>query len=182
MCSFILFELQYSVTLQSEEQIAEACRKKGTSQQAATSVTTYSKHHEFCLHTAKTHIAIPVPLTATPGFQTDIGKETAMICACKRVRLPKFCESKGIYAYDSPHIFVIVNWFSNRVSIRYQKSEIRYLEINNYPVALELTLVQSHLLWGESSSLQSQLALRRKLLVSYLVISGLKYNSVSHGA
>lgn len=63
--------VQFSVTLQSEEQIADECRKKGSSNSGNT-VTSYSKHHEFCLHTSKTHISIPIPLTATPGFITDI--------------------------------------------------------------------------------------------------------------
>lgn len=62
--------LQYSVTLQSEEIVSETCRKK--SSQGVT-VNSYCKHNEFCLHTKKTHICLPIPLTATPGFITDVG-------------------------------------------------------------------------------------------------------------
>ncbi|KAL5005057.1 hypothetical protein ScPMuIL_018513 [Solemya velum] len=61
--------VQFSVTLQSEEQIAEECRKKASQ---GTAITSYVKHQEMCLHTQNTHISIPVPLTATPGFMTDI--------------------------------------------------------------------------------------------------------------
>lgn len=68
--------VQYSVTLQSEEQISEECRripKQGTA------LTSYVKHQEMCVHTGRTHINIPIPLTATPGFITDI--------VCQRWRL-----------------------------------------------------------------------------------------------
>lgn len=61
--------VQFSVTLQSEEQISEECRKKPSH---GTALTSYVKHQEMCLHTAKTHINIPIPLTATPCFITDI--------------------------------------------------------------------------------------------------------------
>lgn len=61
--------VQFSVTLQSEEQISEECRKKPSQ---GTAVTSYVKHQEMCLHTDKTHINIPIPLTATPCFITDI--------------------------------------------------------------------------------------------------------------
>ena len=64
------FRFQYSVTLQSEEIISDVCRKKSSQ---GTTVNSYCKHHEFCLHTKKTHISLPVPLTATPGFITDVG-------------------------------------------------------------------------------------------------------------
>ena len=36
--------------------------------------TCYSKHEEFCLHSSRCHINVPIPLTATPTFTTDIGK------------------------------------------------------------------------------------------------------------
>ena len=62
--------LQYSVTLQSDEHISEECRKR-VSQGSA--VTSYVRHQETCLHTLKSHFSLPVPLTATPGFITDIG-------------------------------------------------------------------------------------------------------------
>jgi len=61
--------VQYSVTLQSEEQISEECRRKPSQ---GTAVTSYVKHQEMCVHTDRTHINIPIPLTSTPGFITDI--------------------------------------------------------------------------------------------------------------
>lgn len=61
--------VQFSVTLQSEEQIADGCRRK-TGQGTVT--TAYSKHDEFCLNTARTHFGIAIPLTATPSFTTDL--------------------------------------------------------------------------------------------------------------
>ncbi|XP_002740566.1 RAB6A-GEF complex partner protein 2-like [Saccoglossus kowalevskii] len=61
--------LQFSVALQSEENISEECRRKPSQTSA---VTTYSKHEEFCLHTTKSHIQLPIPLHLTPGFITDI--------------------------------------------------------------------------------------------------------------
>ncbi|KAL3831384.1 hypothetical protein ACJMK2_023136 [Sinanodonta woodiana] len=68
--------VQYSVTLQSEEQISEECRKKPNQ---GTAITSYVRHQETCLHTEKSYISIPIPLTATPGFITDI--------VCQRWRL-----------------------------------------------------------------------------------------------
>jgi len=62
---------QYSVTLQSEETISEECRKK-TAQGSA--VTSYVRSQDMCLQTLKSHFSVPVPLTATPGFITDIGR------------------------------------------------------------------------------------------------------------
>ncbi|XP_070543034.1 RAB6A-GEF complex partner protein 2-like [Ptychodera flava] len=61
--------LQFSVSLQSEENVSEECRRKPSQTSA---ITTYSKHQEFCLHTQKTHIQLPIPLHITPGFITDI--------------------------------------------------------------------------------------------------------------
>ncbi|XP_048735438.2 RAB6A-GEF complex partner protein 2-like isoform X2 [Ostrea edulis] len=61
--------VQFSVTLQSEEQIAEECRRKVGH---GSSCTSYVKHQDMCLHTQKTHINVPVPLSVTPGFMTDI--------------------------------------------------------------------------------------------------------------
>lgn len=61
--------VQFSVTLQSEEVIAEGCRRK--SHQTST-VISYSKVHEFCLYSQHTHIVLPIPLTVTPAFITDV--------------------------------------------------------------------------------------------------------------
>lgn len=68
--------VQFSVTLQSEEQISEECRRKAGQGSA---ITSYVKHQEMCLHTVRTHINLPIPLTATPAFMTDI--------VCQRWRL-----------------------------------------------------------------------------------------------
>jgi len=76
--------LQFSVTLQSDEQISENCQRTvgGSSAAAASpspgnvtssSVTSYSRHEEFCLSTVQTHISVSLPLTATPTFNTDLG-------------------------------------------------------------------------------------------------------------
>ena len=62
---------QFSVTLQSEEQISEECRRKPGQGSA---ITSYVKHQEMCLHTVRTHVNLPIPLTATPAFMTDIGE------------------------------------------------------------------------------------------------------------
>lgn len=61
--------VQFSVSLQSEETVSEECRRKPNQ---PTAVTVYAKHQEMCLHTQRTHISIPVPLTVTPGFISDI--------------------------------------------------------------------------------------------------------------
>ncbi|XP_035666697.1 RAB6A-GEF complex partner protein 2-like isoform X1 [Branchiostoma floridae] len=61
--------MQFTVTLQSEEHIAEECRRK-PSQAVAT--MSFSRHHEFCLHTQRGHMILPIPLSATPSFMTDI--------------------------------------------------------------------------------------------------------------
>lgn len=61
---------QYSVSLQSEEEIQQQYqRRPGQS----VSVTGHGRHQESCLHTASSHFSLPVPLNVTPGFSTDIG-------------------------------------------------------------------------------------------------------------
>ncbi|RWS09648.1 RAB6A-GEF complex partner protein 2-like protein [Dinothrombium tinctorium] len=62
--------VQYSVTLQSEEVVKEECRNK--SAKSTKQITSYSKIHEFCLDTSTTHIILPIPLTVTPTFETNI--------------------------------------------------------------------------------------------------------------
>ena len=70
------YNFQFSVTLQSEEQIAEECRRKVGH---GSSYTSYVKHQDMCLHTEKTHINVPIPLSATPGFMTEIGKTLSIV-------------------------------------------------------------------------------------------------------
>ena len=36
--------------------------------------TSHCSYQEHCLHTKKTHIVLPVPITATPEFVSDLGK------------------------------------------------------------------------------------------------------------
>jgi len=61
--------VQYSVTLQSEENVSETCQQR--SNQGAT-VVSYSKVHEMCLGLQHANIVLPIPLHITPGFQTNI--------------------------------------------------------------------------------------------------------------
>ena len=61
---------QYSVSLQSEEEIQQPYQRRPGQ---AVSVTGHGRHVEPCLHTASSHFALPVPLNITPGFSTDIG-------------------------------------------------------------------------------------------------------------
>lgn len=33
----------------------------------------HAEHHEFCLHTRRTHVTLCVPTSASPGFSTNLG-------------------------------------------------------------------------------------------------------------
>ncbi|XP_042900669.1 RAB6A-GEF complex partner protein 2 [Parasteatoda tepidariorum] len=59
--------VQFSVTLVSEEELQDNCKGK----QNITTVA-YNKHHEFSLHLNLTQVILPIPLTVTPAFSTDI--------------------------------------------------------------------------------------------------------------
>lgn len=61
--------VQYSVTLQSEEVIAENCRHRATQKSM---LVPYSKAHEVCLNLSHTHLLLPIPLHITPTFTTDL--------------------------------------------------------------------------------------------------------------
>ncbi|XP_061620412.1 RAB6A-GEF complex partner protein 2 [Phyllopteryx taeniolatus] len=61
--------LQYSVSLQSEEEIRQEYQRRPGQ---PFSVTGHGRHLESCLHTASSHFSLPVPLNVTPGFGTDI--------------------------------------------------------------------------------------------------------------
>uniref|UniRef100_H3DNZ7 GP1 homolog, RAB6A GEF complex partner 1 n=1 Tax=Tetraodon nigroviridis TaxID=99883 RepID=H3DNZ7_TETNG len=61
--------LQYSVSLQSEEEVQQQYQRRPGQ---AVSVTGHGRHLESCLHTASSHFSLPVPLNVTPGFSTDI--------------------------------------------------------------------------------------------------------------
>ena len=58
------------MTLQSEEQINDGFKIKAKSLPL---ISNYSKYEEFCFHTSNTQIILPIPLTITPTFQTEIG-------------------------------------------------------------------------------------------------------------
>ncbi|ESN89822.1 hypothetical protein HELRODRAFT_186248 [Helobdella robusta] len=75
--------VQFSVTLQCKETLLDGCHLKSTNRKASSSslstadldgsiVTNVNKHEEFILFVQRTHIAIPIPLTATPAFSTDL--------------------------------------------------------------------------------------------------------------
>uniref|UniRef100_A0AAV2KRU1 RGP1 n=1 Tax=Knipowitschia caucasica TaxID=637954 RepID=A0AAV2KRU1_KNICA len=61
--------LQYSVSLQSEEEILQQYQRRPGQ---PTNVTGHGRHLESCLHTASSHFSLPIPLNVTPGFSTDI--------------------------------------------------------------------------------------------------------------
>lgn len=65
------FDLQYSISLQSEEEIQQKYQRRPVQ---AVSVTGHGRHLESCLHTASSHFSLPIPLNVTPGFSTDIGQ------------------------------------------------------------------------------------------------------------
>lgn len=69
MCSCVFF-FQYSVSLQSEEEIQQQYQRRPGQ---AVSVTGHGRHLESCLHTASSHFSLPIPLNVTPGFNTDVG-------------------------------------------------------------------------------------------------------------
>lgn len=68
--SCVFMSAQYSVSLQSEEEVQEQYQRRPGQ---AVSVTGHGRHLESCLHTASSHFSLPVPLNVTPGFTTDIG-------------------------------------------------------------------------------------------------------------
>uniref|UniRef100_A0A8C2X0S7 GP1 homolog, RAB6A GEF complex partner 1 n=1 Tax=Cyclopterus lumpus TaxID=8103 RepID=A0A8C2X0S7_CYCLU len=61
--------LQYSVSLQNEEEIQQHYQRRPGQ---VISVTGHGRHMESCLHTASSHFSLPIPLNVTPGFSTDI--------------------------------------------------------------------------------------------------------------
>lgn len=61
--------VQYSVTLQSEEEVLGESPASGESR---VTMLGYCKQHEFCLHLRTTHLALPVPMHVTPSFSSDI--------------------------------------------------------------------------------------------------------------
>ncbi|KAI1301690.1 RAB6A-GEF complex partner protein 2 [Halotydeus destructor] len=62
--------VQFTVSLQSEEILSDEC--KVNQSRPSSTLTTYTKCHEFCLHTTNTQIILPIPLTITPAFSTNM--------------------------------------------------------------------------------------------------------------
>lgn len=69
--SSCLFAPQFSVSLQTEESIQEEFqRRRGQ----PVSFSTHARHQEACLHTGQSSFSLPIPLSSTPGFTTNIGQ------------------------------------------------------------------------------------------------------------
>ncbi|XP_066995005.2 RAB6A-GEF complex partner protein 2 [Anabrus simplex] len=61
--------VQFSVILQSEEEIAPGFRR-WTNQ--SSSVTNYSKHHEMSFCMRRSRLVLPIPMYVTPAFETEL--------------------------------------------------------------------------------------------------------------
>ncbi|KAG8221838.1 hypothetical protein J437_LFUL003472 [Ladona fulva] len=61
--------VQFSVTLQSEEEIGPDCQKLP---QKTPSVVSYNKCHEFCIGLKYTQLVLPIPLHVTPDFNSNV--------------------------------------------------------------------------------------------------------------
>lgn len=64
---------QYRVVLQSEETIVPEYRHP-SKQSSGVTHTSHSTVHENCLHTKKTHVVLPIPISASPEFTSELGK------------------------------------------------------------------------------------------------------------
>ncbi|CAM9409302.1 unnamed protein product [Lampetra fluviatilis] len=61
--------LHFSVLLQAQERVeASTCQQRHRSP----APVTHASHHELCLHTGRTHAALPVPLHAPPSFSSPL--------------------------------------------------------------------------------------------------------------
>ena len=69
--------VQYTVTLQSEETLSPAYRRKSSQ---LSYVTSYTKQSVFSLSTLETHLSISIPLSCTPTFSMDLGKNSGYLC------------------------------------------------------------------------------------------------------
>ncbi|XP_066844857.1 RAB6A-GEF complex partner protein 2 isoform X2 [Anser cygnoides] len=71
--------LQFSVSLQTEESIQEEFqRRRGQ----PVSFSTHARHQEACLHTAQSSFSLPIPLSSTPGFTTNIAPRQLLALRC----------------------------------------------------------------------------------------------------
>ncbi|XP_076068767.1 RAB6A-GEF complex partner protein 2 isoform X2 [Oratosquilla oratoria] len=89
--------IQYSVTLQSLEEIEEGCKRKPN--QSPTLVS-YSKNHEVCLNMANTHMVLPIPLYVTPTFTTNMVTlkwrlHFEFVTSTKEIEGPKMAEDSS---------------------------------------------------------------------------------------
>lgn len=81
-----VFMFQYSISLQSEEEIQQQYQRRPGQ---PISVTGHGRHLESCLHTASSHFSLPIPLNVTPGFSTDIGQSPVRSCVqCAHLNHP----------------------------------------------------------------------------------------------
>jgi hypothetical protein len=63
--------LQYTVTLQSEESLNPNYRRKSSQ---LSNISSFTKQSEFCLSTSQTYLSLSIPLSCTPSFSVDLGK------------------------------------------------------------------------------------------------------------
>jgi hypothetical protein len=68
---------QFSVVLQSEEEIVPGCR---TLLKQGSALVSYTKYHEVCLSVKHSQFILPIPLHVTPGFTTDLGEFSRCPC------------------------------------------------------------------------------------------------------
>ncbi|KAJ2962093.1 hypothetical protein NQZ79_g2810 [Umbelopsis isabellina] len=59
-----------NITLESQEEIEQSIALKSQQQTKKITRRIHSEHHEFCLNTRRVAFSLPVPVTATPDFQT----------------------------------------------------------------------------------------------------------------
>lgn len=63
--------IQFTVTLQSEELLNSNYRRKSSQ---LSNLTSFTKQSEFCLSTSQTYLSLSIPLSCTPSFSMDLGK------------------------------------------------------------------------------------------------------------
>lgn len=63
-----------NITLESDEEIEPTIALKSQQQNKKVTRKIHSEHHEFCLNSQRVAFSLPVPMMATPDFQTTGGK------------------------------------------------------------------------------------------------------------
>ncbi|CAF0880666.1 unnamed protein product [Adineta steineri] len=61
--------VQYTVTLQSEENLNSNYRRKSSQ---LSNITSFTKQSEFCLSTFQSYLSLSIPLSCTPTFSMDL--------------------------------------------------------------------------------------------------------------